>query len=254
MDLGLLWSYRELLAMLALRDVQVRYKQTLLGAAWAIVQPVGLMIVITLLRQMIGLGGPSDPVLVFAALLPWTFFASAVNGSTNSLVTNAHMLRKVYFPRLVLPLASLGAPLLDLGVALGVLMVLMSWYGLHLGAGLLLMIPLTITALVVATGVGVLLSAATVFYRDFRHIVPLLLQVWFFLTPVIYTMDNVPPRYQWLVTLNPMTGVIEGFRAAAMNQPVDLASWGCSAIAGTILLTAGVAYFNRVQAVFADAV
>ncbi len=176
-NLSKLWRFRELLWFLALRDIQVRYKQTVLGVAWALVQPIALMIALTAVRQFI-LGGEADPVFVFAAILPWTFFAASVTGSTNSLVANAHMLRKIYFPRLLIPVAAVGAPLVDFGIAFLVLiaMMLLPWFGVALTWQLALLVVATAIA---ALGVGIALSALTVAYRDFRYVVTLLVQLWF---------------------------------------------------------------------------
>jgi lipopolysaccharide transport system permease protein len=157
-----LWQYRELLGFLSLRDIQVRYKQTVLGALWAVMQPVAMMIVLTALRSIMGNGGDQIPVFIFAALLPWTFFAASVTASTNSLVTNAHMLRKIYFPRLIIPVAAIGAPLLDFAIAFGVLAAIMWWFNVAFTFQLLLLPILIVTTLIAALGVGVMLSALTV--------------------------------------------------------------------------------------------
>ncbi len=253
-DLSKLWRYREMLGFLALRDIQVRYRQSVLGAAWAVIQPLGLMVVITLVRKLLGIGTGADPVLIFAGLLPWTFFSAGITASTNSLVNNAGMLRKVYFPRLVLPISALGAPLMDLLVALGVLGGLMAWFGIAWNLQLLLLPLLVLSAMVAALGFGVLLSALTVTYRDFRHVVPFLVQLLFFVTPVIYTAADVPEHHRWLLGLTPIGGVIEAFRAAILNQPLDWTAWASSLQFGLLSLLVGVCYFLRAERRFADVV
>jgi len=244
--------YRELLWFLALRDIQVRYKQTALGVIWAVIQPVALMIALTGLRKVMGMGGAADPVYVFAAILPWTFFSAAVTGSTNSLVNNAHMLGKVYFPRLIVPLAAVGSPLMDYIVSFTVLAAMMLWYGIAPSALLLLLPLLVMTTITAALGVGILLSALTVAYRDFRYVVTLLVQLWFFATPVIYSMSDMPEHWQWLMWLNPMGGTIEAFRSAVMGTPVDFTAWAVSSQVAALCLVVGLIYFTRAERRFAD--
>jgi len=254
LDLSRLWRYREMLLFLAARDIKVRYRQSILGALWAVIQPLGMMIVITLVRQMLGVGGTNDPVLIFAGLLPWMFFAAALTSSTNSLVSNAGMLRKVYFPRLVLPLSAIGAPLVDLGVSLIVLCGLMAWYGTPLTASLFLL-PLIIgSAMIASLGIGVLLSALTVRYRDFRHVVPFLVQVMFFLTPVMFIAADLPYPLRWMIGLNPIGGPIEAFRAAILGTEIDVASWLLSTKVAALCLIVGLMYFGRTEKRFADVV
>ena len=249
-----LWRYRELLGFLSLRDIQVRYKQTLLGALWAVLQPLALMIALTALRTIMGMGGAQVPVLIFAALLPWTFFAASVTASTNSLVANAHLLRKIYFPRLIIPLAAVGAPLLDYGIAFVVLAAMMWWFQVAFTWQLLLLPVLVVTTIIAALGVGVMLSALTVKYRDFRYVVTLLIQVWFFATPVIYCVAEIPLQYRWLMMLNPMGGTIAAFRAAVMGTPIDFVAWAVSAQVALLCLLVGLVYFGRAERQFADVV
>ena len=252
--LARLWQYRELLGFLSLRDIQVRYKQTLLGAFWAVLQPLAMMVALTALRTIMGMGGPQVPVLIFAALLPWTFFAASVTASTNSLVANSHMLRKIYFPRLIVPVAAVGAPLLDYGIAFGVLAAMMWWFEVAFTWELLLLPLLVVTTMIAALGVGVMLSALTVRYRDFRYVVTLLIQLWFFATPVIYSVGEMPEQYQWLMMLNPMGGTIEAFRAAVMGTPIDFVAWAVSAQVALLCLLLGLIYFGRAERKFADVV
>ncbi len=246
-----LWRYRDLFWRLALRDVQVRYKQAILGVAWAVLQPVAVMIVLSVvLGQLLDRPDAADPVFLFAALLPWTFFASSVVASSQSLIANANLLGKVYFPRLLMPLASVGAPLVDLAISLLVLAGLMLWQGRAFTPGLLWLPMLVISALLAALSVGVPLAALTVAYRDFKYVTPFLVQIGFFLSPVMYGAQSLP-AVAWL---NPMTGVIAGFRAAVLAQPLNLHAWLLSTLAAALLLIVGLAYFNHVERRFADIV
>ena len=255
LDLKELWAYRELFFVLAARDVRVRYKQTVLGFLWAIVQPLMLMVVFSILfgrlAQM-----PSDgipyPVFVYAALLPWTFFATAIGASGNSLVGSAHLVSKVYFPRLIIPLSSIGAGLVDFTISAGVLLLLMAWYGVGWSINLLAA-PLLIAGVVfIALGVGTLLSALTVTYRDFRYVIPFIIQFWMFATPVVYPASLVPEAWRWLLYLNPMAGLIEGFRSVFLGRPFDIPALGLSLGVALIFFVVGVAYFEKAERRFAD--
>lgn len=250
-----LWAYRELLWVLTLRDVKVRYKQTVLGAAWAIIRPVTTMVIFSIvfghLAKMPSDGYPY-PVFVYAGLLPWTFFATAIGASGQSLVGSAHLVSKVYFPRLIIPLSSVGAGLVDLLISTAILLLMMLWYGVGWSLNLLAA-PLLLAGVVfVALGVGTLLSALTVAYRDFTHVTPFLVQIWMYITPVIFPVTLVPERWRWLLYLNPMTGLVEGFRSAFLGKPFDLSGLGISLAIGIALFAAGVAYFEKVERRFAD--
>lgn len=254
-ELRELWAYRELLWVLARRDVQVRYRQTLLGAGWAIVRPVMSMLVFAVVFGRFA-GMPSNglpyPVFVFAGLLPWSFFAGAVGAAGASLVGSASLVGKVYFPRLVLPLAAIGVGLVDLLLATGVLFALMAYYGLPFTAQLLaapLMVALLATLAVAA---GILVAALSVSYRDVQQLVPYALQVWMFLSPVIYPVELFPERWRWALTLNPLTGLIGGFRAAFLGQPLDVAALGVSTAVALALLAVAVVFFQRSERRFAD--
>lgn len=256
--LGELWRYRDLLWFLTLRDVKVRYKQTALGAAWAVIQPLAMMVVASVFfGRLLGVTHRIDvpyPIFFFAGMLAWTFFAGAVNASAMSLVTNAQMLRKIYFPRLIVPVASVGAPLVDLAVSSGVLVAMMIWYGVPVTAQLLVLPLLGLSIVIAALGVGLTLAALNVVYRDFRYVVPFLVQLWFFVTPVIYPVTIVPQRWQWLLSLNPMGGTIEAFRAAILGTEIDYAAWMISACVSALLLVLGLLYFLRTERRFADVV
>lgn len=257
LDLRELWAYRELLWVLTARDVKVRYKQTVLGAAWAILRPVLTMVIFSVVFGTLA-RLPSDglpyPIFVFAALLPWTFFATAVGASGQSLVGSANLVSKVYFPRLIIPLASVGTALVDLLIATGILLAMMAWYGVGWTSNLLAAPLLLIGLVVAALGVGTLLSALTVAYRDFTHITPFLLQIWMYVTPVIYPVSIVPERWQWLLYLNPMTGLIEAFRSAFLGRPFDWAGIGLSCAVALVVFLVAIAYFERVERRFADIV
>jgi len=250
-----LWAYRELLWVLTARDIRVRYKQAVLGAAWAIIRPFVTMVIFSVIFGLLA-KFPSDgypyPVFVFAALLPWTFFSAAISSSGQSLIGSAHLVTKVYFPRLLIPLSSVGSGLVDLMISTAILLLMMLWYGVgwtwHLLAAPVLLLGVVFTAL----GVGTLLSALTVAYRDFTHLAPFLVQLWMFVTPVIYPVSMVPERWQWLLYLNPMTGLVEGFRAAFLGKPFDLIGLGFSMAIATAMLIVGVAHFEKVERRFAD--
>ena len=254
-DLGELWAYRELIWVLTVRDVKVRYKQTVLGVTWAVIQPVLTMVVFSIFFGRLA-KIPSDgypyPVFVYAALLPWLFFAGSVSQSAGSLVGSAHLVSKVYFPRLIIPIAGIGVGLVDLAISTCVLLVVMVVYGVGFGAHLLLAPLLLIAVVLTALGVGIGLCALNVAYRDFRYVVPFMIQIWLFLTPVVYPVTMVPERWHWLIFLNPMSGIIEGFRAAFLGKPFDLGALGISAMVAVAMFVAGVAYFERVERRFAD--
>ncbi len=254
-----LWHYRDLLRLLARRDIQVRYKQTMLGAAWAVLQPLVSMLVLSLVfGRLLGVadrvGGVPYAVFLYAGLLPWTFFTSSVTAQSGSLVGSANLLGKVYFPRLIVPLASMGAPLVDYAIASIVLAGLMAWYGLGVGVSLLLMPLLVLSTILAGTGVGLGLAAMTVAYRDIRYVVPFVLQVGFFLTPIIAPVNLLPPAYRWVLVLNPMAGTITGFRSVILQQPVDYALWAGSVGMSLVLLLLSLTYFARSEHRFADIV
>jgi lipopolysaccharide transport system permease protein len=254
-DLRELWAYRELLAVLTIRDIKVRYKQTVLGFAWAIVQPVALMGVFSLFFGKLA-NMPSDgypyPIFVYAGLLPWIFFANTLTASTNSVVGSAAMLSKVYFPRLVIPLATVGAGLVDFIISAFLLFLLMAWYGVSLSLSLLAAPMLLAGVVFTALGVGTLLSALTVAYRDFRYVVPFMIQFWMFATPVVYPASLVPEGWRWFLYLNPMAGLIEAFRAVILARPFDIPSLVLSLGVAFVLFLLGIAYFEKVERRFAD--
>ncbi|MCA1592674.1 MAG: ABC transporter permease [Acidobacteria bacterium] len=253
-----LWSYHELFYFLTWRDVKVRYKQTLLGVLWAILQPLMMMLIFALFFGKL-VGVPSDgipyPLFAFAGLLPWTFFSTAVNTSGNSLVNNANLITKVYFPRLIVPIASIGAGLIDFAISFAVLGGLMVYYRVHLTWGILLLPLLVLLQATLALGVGVLTSALNIKYRDIRHALPFLIQVWFFASPIIYPASMMPERWRWrwLLGLNPMTGIIEGFRVALFgHKEFDWVLIATSAVTTLALLAYALVTFRRMEKGFAD--
>jgi lipopolysaccharide transport system permease protein len=250
-----LWQYRELIRFLVVRDIKVRYRQTVLGGLWAILQPFMSMVVFTIFFGMLA-KIPSDnipyPIFVYTALLPWQFFSNGISNSGNSLVANADLISKVYFPRIIIPVASLGAGLLDFLIAFIILIVMMIYYGIYPGWGVLLF-PFLMFGIVMTTlGIGMLLSALNVAYRDFRYVIPFLVQFWLFATPVIYPASIIPEKWRWLINLNPMAGLITTSRSFILNMPITWSDLGISILVSFILFIIGVAYFNRMERRFAD--
>jgi lipopolysaccharide transport system permease protein len=258
-DFKEIWNYRELLYFLTKRDIKVRYKQTVLGGLWAIIQPAFTMIVFTLffgrLAKVPSEGMPY-PIFVYAGLLPWTYFANAVSGSGNSLVGSANLITKIYFPRLIVPASASLAGLLDFFIAMFVLGVLMIHY--HFVPSILgiFLFPFLVgLTFLCALGVGLWLSAMNVQYRDIRYVIPFLVQIWMFVSPVIYPVSIVNEKYQWLLALNPMAGLIKAYRASILgHQPIDWVLLGISAFIILLLLMSGLFYFRRMEKVFADVV
>jgi lipopolysaccharide transport system permease protein len=252
-----LWRFRELVYFLTWRDVKVRYKQTLLGAAWAILQPAMMMVIFTIFfARMAGVpsGDIPYPLFAYAGLLPWTFFASAISNAGNSVVGSERLVTKIYFPRLAFPFASVGAAVVDFAMALVLLVGMMIYYGFMPGLGLLLALLLFTSTLLAALGMGALLAALNVAYRDFRYVIPFMVQMWMFATPTIY-MDptgSKASRFQAVLALNPMTGLIASFRAAALDQPIPWSQFGLSTACAVLMFLIGCLYFRKVEDNFAD--
>jgi lipopolysaccharide transport system permease protein len=252
-----LWRYRELAAQLAVRDIKVRYRQTLLGAAWAVLQPVATMVVFSIFfGNLAGVPADDKPYALFAlaALVPWTFFANSLLLGSNSLVTNAAMLRQVYFPRILIPAGVLAANLVDLGIAFVVLVVVVLAYGIVPPPVILLVPLLVILAIAAALGVSVGLAALNVRYRDVRYAVPFLTQLWLFITPVAYPSSLLDEPWRTLSALNPMVGVVEGFRWVVLGTHPPSLVILISALSAGACLIVGLAYFARVERTFADLV
>ena len=256
-DVRSLWAYRELLYFLTWRDVKVRYKQTLLGAAWAIIQPLFTMIIFSIFFGKLA-GMPSDgipyPLFAYAGLLPWTFFSNAVNGSGNSLVGSANLITKVYFPRMIIPGAAVAAGLVDLLVAFVILIILMVYYQVGVTAHIIMLPALVVLTTLLAIGVGMWMSALNVKYRDIRYALPFAIQLCMFATPIIYPLSLVPERWQWLLKINPLSGIIEGYRAAFFGQPFDWQSLGISTLITLVVLVYAAYDFRRMERTFADIV
>lgn len=252
-----LWRYRELLYFLTWRDVKIRYKQTFLGVAWAVLQPLLTMLVFTIFfGRLAGLqaytGGVPYPIYVYAALLPWTFFASAVTTCGASVISSSQLITKVYFPRLIIPLAAVGAALVDFLLAFIVLLGMMAYYGTPLSWKLALLPLLGMGVFLAAAGVGALFAALTVAYRDFRYVVPFVVQLWMFLSGIMYPPSIVPPRWRALFFANPLAGLVDGFRSALLDRPLEWGHLAYAVAAAAALFVIGASYFRAVERRFAD--
>lgn len=252
-----LWRNHELLFFLTWRDVKVRYKQTVLGATWAVLQPLATMLVFAVfLGRMAGVSKDIEhySLFVFAGMLPWTFFANAVTSAANSVVSNQNLITKVYFPRLIIPMSAVGAGLVDLAIAFVMLAAMMPFNGVYPDWGILLLPFIVLLLVVAAFGIGTLLAALTVSYRDFRYLLPFSVQLWMFATPCIYLdpAQVVGPRGQLLLPLNPVYGLILNFRQAALGGPLDGYALAVSATVSVALLLVGCLYFRSVERSFAD--
>lgn len=256
-DLAELWQYRELLFFFVWRDVKIRYKQTGLGVAWAVIQPLVTMLIFSVI-----FGGfaklPSEgipyPLFTLAALLPWQLFSEGMTRSTTSMVTNANIMTKVYFPRLLMPISGILSPLVDFLVAMVILVLMMAWYGFVPTANVIFLPAFVLLALATSLGVGLWLSALNVQYRDFQYTVPFLIQIWLYASPVVYATSLVPEQYRLLYGLNPMAGVIEGFRWALLGTDPPTGVIGLAVVVVLVLLIGGAFYFKRMEQYFADIV
>ena len=253
-----LWTYRELLYFLTWRDVKVRYKQTVLGVAWAIIQPLMTMVVFTIFFGRLA-KVPSDglpyPLFSFCALLPWTLFSRALSESSNSLVANSNLISKVYFPRLVIPIAAILAGLIDFGIAFIILFGMMASYGIFPSIAILFLPAFILFAIVTALAVSLWLSALNVEYRDVRYTIPFLTQIWMFASPIAYSSSLVPEEWRFIYGLNPLAGVIEGFRWALLGKIHP--NWellAASVVIVLLLLITGLIYFKRMENTFADVI
>ncbi|MBI3010541.1 MAG: ABC transporter permease [Candidatus Omnitrophica bacterium] len=254
-----LWEYRELLYFLIWRDLKVRYKQTAIGVAWAVLQPLLAMLIFSVFFGRLA-GLPSDgipyPVFAYCALLPWQFFAHALNESANSLVANQRLVTKVYFPRLIIPLAAVLSGLVDTAIAFILLLAMMAVFHIWPTPAVLLLPVFVVMAIAVALAIGLWFSALNVQYRDVRYIIPFLTQFWLFATPVVYSSSLVPSQWRWLLGLNPMAGVVEGFRFALLGRSVQGLEGllAVSAVMSLVLLVTGLYYFRRMESTFADVI
>jgi lipopolysaccharide transport system permease protein len=257
-DLRELWEYRELLFFLTWRDIKVRYKQTVMGVSWAIIQPFLTMVVFSLFFGYLG-GMPSDdlpyPIFSYAALVPWTFFVNALTQSSQSLVASANLLKKIYFPRLLIPIATVLSGVVDFCLAFIVLLAMMLFFGIFPTANVVWLPVLLLLALITSLGVGLWLSAMNVQFRDIRYTLPFLTQFWLFATPIAYASSLLPEPWRTLYGINPMVGVVEGFRWALLDtntQPGPIIAISTLVAAG--LFVSGLMYFRRLEDTFADVV
>jgi lipopolysaccharide transport system permease protein len=250
-----LWAYRELLYFLIWRDVKIRYKQTLLGAAWAVLQPLLTMLIFTLIFSKVAKidsDGIPYPIFAYAALLPWTFFAGAITTSGDSLVGSAHLITKVYFPRLIIPIAAVGAGLVNFAVSFPLLVVLMVYYRIGLTLNILFLPFLVLLTTLLAIAVGMWLSAMNVKYRDVKFAMPFLVQVWMYASPVAYPSSVVPAKFRSLYSLNPLTGIIEGYRASLFGHSINWRSFGIALLITLALLAYSSHEFRKMEKTFAD--
>jgi len=253
-----LWAYRELLGLLAWRDVSVRYKQSLVGFGWAVIQPLMTMIIFTVIFGKFA-KLPSDglpyPIFTYCALLPWGYFARSLNDSSDSLVGSANLITKVYFPRMILPLSKVFAGLIDFAIAFTILWGMMFWYRIPPNAGIFLLPLFILLAMLTALGTGLWLTALNVKYRDVRFVVPFLTQLWMYASPVAYSTSLIPEKWQWLYGLNPMVGVIEGFRWALLGKSApNIEMMAVSFGIVLVVLAGGLFYFRKMEQTFADIV
>jgi lipopolysaccharide transport system permease protein len=254
-----LWQFRELLAFLVWRDVKVRYKQTLLGAAWAVLQPAMMMVVFTIFfgrMANVPSGDLPYPIFVYAGLLPWTFFSTGISNAANSVVGSERLITKIYFPRLAIPFASVGAAVVDFAIAFALLLAMMVWYGVMPGTAIFLVPVLCAMLAMAAIGVGTLLAALNVTYRDFRYVVPFLVQMWMFATPSVYMKPegDSAGRLEYILAINPLVPIIGSFRSAVLGGAME---WGPLVLAGlatAVIFLAGCLYFRRVEGGFSDVI
>ena len=258
LEIGELWRYRELLSTFVWRDIKVRYKQTFVGVAWALIQPFLTMVVFTLVfgkfAQFPSNGLPY-PIFTYSALLPWTLFATALTLGSASVVSNVNLVTKVYFPRLMLPLAAVCVPSVDFALSLIVLLGMMAWFAIWPGLALLLAPLFLLLALATALGFALFLSAVNVRYRDVPYAIPFVIQIWLYVSGVIYPISSLPEKWQWVLSLNPMTAAIAGFRWGVVGAPAPhLGQAFVSVVAAGVYFVAGLAYFRRSEPRFADTI
>ena len=251
-----LWRYRELMSFLAWRDVAVRYKQTVIGLAWALLRPALTLLVFVAFRRMAGLqqGAVPDVLLVLAAVLPWQLFSSALVESSNSLIGNTALISKVYFPRLIVPVAAIGGAMVDFLVSLLLLIALLPWYGAAPGVRIAALPAFVVLAAALSLGLGLLLAALTVKYRDFRYVVPFAVQLGLFVSPVAFASAQVPEQWRALYSLNPMVGIIDGFRWSILGTALDWRVLAQAVLLTGVALVVGAWYFRRTERGFADAI
>ena len=258
LDLGAVWRYRELLYFLVWRELKVRYKQAAIGVGWAVLQPVIAVLIFTAIFgyfARIPSDGVPYAVFAFTAILPWTYFSEAFRRGGTGLVDDADLIRKIYFPRLIIPLAMVAAPLVDFLLTFVVLLVLLAWYGIMPTANILFLPFFLLVAMVLALAVALWLGPVNVRFRDIKHTLPFLIQIWMFASPVVYPLSMVPERWKLLYSLNPMVGVIEGFRWALLGKAIpDFLAMGVSLFLIVLVLLGGIVYFKNMERFFADVI
>ncbi len=252
-----LWQYRGLFYFLTWRDIKVRYKQTVIGFLWAIIQPFLKMVVFSIifgsLAKMDSEGFPY-PIFLYAGLLPWEFFANSVSRTGQSVITSTSLITKVYFPRLIIPIASIGVCLVDFAISFLILIVLMLYYSVAPTLSIFIVLPLVLATIFTAIGVGVFISALNVAYRDFRYVVPFFVQIWMFLTPVVYATRIIPENWRWLILLNPMAGIVDAYRSAILGKAFEWGNLGISMAMAVVIFVGGTMYFRKTEKYFADIV
>lgn len=256
LDLAELLQYRELLGVMVWRDIKVRYRQTVLGVLWVVVQPLLTMGIFTVLFSRVARLQPDRDIpyslFIMAALVPWTFFSAAVSSASNSLIGSAHLISKVYFPRMIIPAAAVLAALADMAVTLVMVLGMCVWSGTGLGPSMAFLPAIIAVTAAFAFGCGLWLSSLNVEYRDVRVVVPFILQIWMYVTPVVYPRGVLPPRFRWIVELNPMTGLVEAFRSSLIGDPVPWPGFLWAASFATLVVISGAFYFRRTERQFAD--
>jgi len=250
-------QYRDLLFFLVWKNFIVKYKQTLIGISWAIIQPVTQMVIFSILFGRFA-KIPSDnvpyPIFVYSALIPWTFFANSISACNNSIINHAGLINKVYFPRLLIPLSAIGSQLIDFGLSFTVLIGIMIFYHFSVSWEFLMILPLIFLTIFTAIGFGTLIAALSGIYRDIRHIIPFILTIWMFVTPVIYPPSLLSSRYEFIIYLNPLSGIVTGFRSAILNQVFNWNSLAFALIMSCLFFAIGIYYFNKSEDRFADVV
>lgn len=258
LNLREVWEYRELLYFFVWRDVKVRYKQTFLGIAWVLIRPILSVAVFSIIFGKLA-RLPSDelpyPLFVLAGTIPWTYFSGALSAGSSSIVANSHMITKVYFPRLVIPLASIMACLVDVAISFLLILGMMAWYGITPPLSAIWVLPLLfLLTAVVSLGTSLWLGALNVTYRDVGNAVPFLLQIWMYATPIVYPLSLIPAKWQWVASINPLVGIVDGFRSALFRRPWNFESLALSVAFGIVLLLSGLFFFRASERDFADSV
>ncbi len=257
LKLNELWEYRELFYFLALRNIQVRYKQTVIGIAWAILQPVATMFVFTIFFGRLA-GMPSDgmpyPIFALSGLLPWIFFSNAVSASTDSMVTDANLVKKIYFPRIIIPTASIFSALLDLMLGFILILILLPFFDMGYSYRLFLFPLLGLLLFITTTGIGISLATMNALFRDIRHVMPFALQIWLFITPIVYPMSLLSEKWKAVYSLNPMVGVVETFKWMILGTDLNLMSLITSIGISSILFVFGIFFFRKMEPTFADVI